>query len=116
MKRRRNIQSPIARSSIPMVLAIAAFALFVGSASVFGAQSRSSMVAAAAAGGGTCEPKYKQCMQQDVPKKKKTAAQCEQDFQKCVLQDNKCKDKTGISGGQTCNKAPDCQTHCTESA
>ncbi len=55
-------------------------------------------------------------MQQDVPKKKKTAAQCEQEFQKCVLVDNKCKDKTGISGGQTCNKAPDCQTHCTESA
>jgi hypothetical protein len=98
-----------------MVFAVAAFALFVGSAGVYGAQSQSSMVAAAA-GGGTCEPKFKQCMQQDVPKKKKTAAQCEQEFQKCVLQDNKCKDKTGISGGQTCNKAPDCQTHCTESA
>ncbi len=92
-----------------------------GLAAQLGAMSSNSFgdsrtqLAQAAAGGGTCEPKYKKCLQL-VQYRQKTPQQCESEFQKCVLQDQKCAQKNALgSDNFACNKNADCQTHCTES-
>ena len=71
----------------------------------------------AASGGGSCksDPQYKKCLQQKGGNPKK----CKPFWDKCMKK--KCdagwpKKLGNGSKGATCNKDPECQSHCTENA